>query len=84
MAMAAMVIMATVIQPRTLARRWLRLVPMSCRLCEMIMTTMRKGAAAIPLMVAERTSRLIGLIEVRVRAVPPAVPRAKRGPGFSC
>lgn len=77
-AMAAMVIMATVIQPRTVARTWLRLAPMSCRLREMIMTTIRKGAAAIPLMMADNTGRVIGLIEVRVRTAPPTVPAAIR------
>jgi hypothetical protein len=44
----------------------------------MIMTTMRKGAAAIPLTPATRTSSVIGLTEVRVRAVPPRVPATIR------
>jgi hypothetical protein len=34
----------------------------------MIMTTMRKGAAAIPLTPATRTSSVIGLTGLRVRA----------------
>jgi hypothetical protein len=63
--MAAAVIRATVNKPRTAARAPLRLSPIRCRLPEMIMTTMRKGAAAIPLTPATRTSSVIGLTEVR-------------------
>jgi hypothetical protein len=44
----------------------------------MIMTTMRKGAAAIPLTPATRTSSVIGLTGLRVRPVPPRVPAVIR------
>jgi hypothetical protein len=72
----AAVMSATVNQPRAVARPPLRLVPMSWRLRAISMTTSRNGAAAMPLMIATRTSRLIGLMEVRVNPVPARVPAA--------
>lgn len=78
MAMAAALMSATVVQPRAAARPWLRLAPISSRFRAMIITTIRNGAAAMPLTVAESTSKVIGSIEVRVRAVPPTVPTASR------
>lgn len=74
---APAVIRATVNQPRAAERAPLRLSPISRRFPEII-TTIRKGAAAIPLTPATGTSSVIGLTELRVRAVPRRVPAAIR------
>ena len=49
-------------------------LPMTFSLPEISMTSTRKGAAATPLTIAERTRSLIGLKWNRLSTVPPTVP----------